>query len=71
MLQLDIFDAKGRRTITVEASPFNIGRSSENDLQLSDAQVSRHHAQLVSDGSVWRIRDCGSRFGTPIPLPRG
>jgi serine phosphatase RsbU (regulator of sigma subunit) len=64
MLQLEIVDAKGRRNITVEASPFSIGRSSENDLQLSDVQVSRHHAQLVNEGGAWRVRDCGSRFGT-------
>jgi phosphoserine phosphatase RsbU/P len=64
MLHLVVTDAAGRRAITVEASPFSIGRSSDNQLQLTDAQVSRRHAELVREAQGWRIRDCGSRFGT-------
>jgi serine phosphatase RsbU (regulator of sigma subunit) len=64
MLHLLVTDAAGRRTIAVESSPFAIGRSSENQLQLTDAQVSRRHAELVQGDAGWRIRDCGSRFGT-------
>ena len=64
MLHLVVTDAAGRRAITVEASPFSIGRSSDNQLQLTDAQVSRRHAELVQAGQGWRIRDCGSRYGT-------
>ena len=64
MLHIVVTDAAGRRAITVEASPFSIGRSSDNQLQLTDAQVSRRHAELVREAQGWRIRDCGSRFGT-------
>jgi hypothetical protein len=64
MLQLEVFDTAGRRTIAVEHLPFSIGRSSDNQLQLSDAQVSRRHAEVTSHDGGWRIRDCGSRFGT-------
>jgi sigma-B regulation protein RsbU (phosphoserine phosphatase) len=64
MLHIVVTDAAGRRAITVEASPFSIGRSSDNQLQLTDAQVSRRHAELVRETQGWRIRDCGSRFGT-------
>ena len=64
MLHLVVTDAAGRRAITVEGSPFSIGRSSDNQLQLTDAQVSRRHAELVREAQGWRIRDCGSRFGT-------
>lgn len=64
MLHLVVTDAAGRRAITVESSPFSIGRSSDNQLQLTDAQVSRRHAELVRETQGWRIRDCGSRFGT-------
>jgi len=64
MLQLEIFDATGRRTITVETLPFSIGRGSENQLRLSDVQVSRRHAEVTSHDGGWLIRDCGSRFGT-------
>jgi serine phosphatase RsbU (regulator of sigma subunit) len=63
-LHLTVTDAAGRRSVTVTGSPFSIGRSSDNQLQLADAQVSRRHAELVESAGVWRIRDCGSRFGT-------
>ena len=63
-LHLTVTDAAGRRTVSVGGSPFSIGRSSENQLQLTDAQVSRRHAELVESAGGWRIRDCGSRFGT-------
>ena len=63
-LHLTVSDTAGRRSVTVSASPFSIGRSSENELQLTDAQVSRRHAELVESADGWRIRDCGSRFGT-------
>jgi sigma-B regulation protein RsbU (phosphoserine phosphatase) len=63
-LYLVLNEPAGRRTVPVDVTPFGIGRSSDNHLQLTDAQVSRRHAELVRDGEVWRIRDCGSRFGT-------
>jgi signal transduction histidine kinase len=42
-----------------------IGRGDDNDLQLDDAMVSRHHAELVrqADGG-YQVRDLGSRRGT-------
>ena len=64
MLHLVVTDAAGRRAVMVESSPFSIGRSSDNQLQLTDAQVSRRHAELLQEANGWRIRDCGSRFGT-------
>jgi phosphoserine phosphatase RsbU/P len=64
MLHLSVADSAGRRVVTAESSPYTIGRSSENDLQLVDAQVSRRHAELVQEAGGWRIRDLGSRFGT-------
>jgi serine phosphatase RsbU (regulator of sigma subunit) len=63
-LRLEVLDSHGRRVVLVENVPFTIGRSSENQLQLTDAQVSRHHAQVMRAGEEWRVRDCGSRFGT-------
>ena len=63
-LHLTVTDAAGRRSVTVNDTPFSIGRSSENQLQLTDAQVSRRHAELVESAGGWLIRDCGSRFGT-------
>jgi pSer/pThr/pTyr-binding forkhead associated (FHA) protein len=64
MLHLVITDALGRRSVPVESAPFSIGRGAENQLQLPDTRVSRRHAELVGGEAGWRIRDCGSRFGT-------
>ena len=64
MIHLEVADARGRRVIPVPAGPFTIGRSSDNQLQLTDGQVSRRHAEILSEGESWHIRDCGSRFGT-------
>jgi serine phosphatase RsbU (regulator of sigma subunit) len=64
MLHLTVIDAAGRRPVVVASSPFSIGRSSENQLQLTDAQVSRRHAEILQQGGRWHVRDCGSRYGT-------
>lgn len=64
MFRLVVTDHRGSRSIPVDKMPFTIGRSSENHLQLTDSQVSRKHAELTEGGAVWRVRDCGSRYGT-------
>lgn len=64
MLNLVVVDAQGRRAVAVPSGPFTIGRSSDTQLQLNDAHVSRRHAELVQDGATWHIRDLGSRAGT-------
>ncbi len=63
MFRLVVTDASGRRAVTVEQLPFSIGRGSDNQLQLTDGQVSRRHAELVEEAGQWKIRDCASRFG--------
>ncbi|MCH0562572.1 MULTISPECIES: FHA domain-containing protein [unclassified Streptomyces] len=52
-----------------------IGRALENDLVVSDLQVSRHHAEFhaTPDGRM-EIRDLGSHNGTYVngqPIPKG
>jgi serine phosphatase RsbU (regulator of sigma subunit) len=69
-MRIVVADARGKRTLTVESTPFTIGRSSENHLQLADARVSRRHAEFVRDEEGWRVRDCGSRFGTFVNQAR-
>lgn len=64
MLNLVVVDASGRRSVSVPSGPFTIGRSSDSRLQLVDAHVSRLHAELIQDGSAWRIRDLGPSGGT-------
>lgn len=43
-----------------------IGRSSQNDVVLREANVSRSHAVLSSDGDRWFVEDCNSRAGTTV-----
>lgn len=64
MFRLVVMDPRGSRSVPLDKAPFTIGRSSESQLQLTDAHVSRKHAELTRGGSVWRVRDCGSRYGT-------
>ena len=44
--------------------PFRIGRAAGLALVLPSAHVSKHHAEIYSDGLALRIRDLGSRNGT-------
>jgi serine phosphatase RsbU (regulator of sigma subunit) len=66
MLRIIVTDSQGRRVVPIETTPFRIGRSSENTLQLNDPQVSRHHAEILQRDSAWSVRDCGSRLGTLV-----
>jgi len=62
--RLAVVDPQGRRTVPVEKPLFKIGRRATADLQIAGAEVSREHAEIVLEGGVCRLRDCGSRFGT-------
>ncbi|HEY2881046.1 MAG TPA: FHA domain-containing protein, partial [Pirellulales bacterium] len=52
--------------VTIEHSPFKIGRCETSDLRIDSAQVSREHAQIFQRGNVWTIRDLGSTNGTQV-----
>jgi SARP family transcriptional regulator, regulator of embCAB operon len=43
-----------------------IGRSPDNDIVLSDAKVSRHHAVITDDGKTFLITDLGSANGVRL-----
>jgi sigma-B regulation protein RsbU (phosphoserine phosphatase) len=62
--RLEINDSLGRRIVTVEKLPFAIGRRVGSDLHLPSAEVSRDHAEILTDGDGYAIRDRGSRYGT-------
>ena len=47
-------------------SEFTIGRSPDNNFQISDPHVSRHHAKLVRNGSSLEVVDLGSSCGTYV-----
>jgi phosphoserine phosphatase RsbU/P len=64
--RLEVNDALGRRTVTIEKSPFAIGRRETNDLRLGGSEVSRDHAEIVAEDGRYVLRDRGSRFGTYV-----
>ena len=64
-LNLALTDTEGGRLVKVDSTPFTIGRKPDCNLVIAsqDMQVSRLHAELICEGDVWHVRDCGSRFG--------
>lgn len=46
--------------------PVAIGREPNNDIELADDRVSRHHAVLWAEEGAWRVRDLDSANGTFI-----
>ncbi len=46
--------------------PVSIGREPNNDVELPDERVSRHHAILWAEDGSWRVRDLDSANGTFI-----
>jgi serine phosphatase RsbU (regulator of sigma subunit) len=62
--RLVITDALGRRIVPLDKPLFTIGRRSETDLRLPGADISRVHAEIVTENGTSTIRDRASRFGT-------
>src|SRR5215831_21026054 len=62
--RLHVRDAMGDREVVVTRSPFTIGRRDTNDLRLGGSEVSREHAEIVSENGRWLLRDRESRYGT-------
>jgi pSer/pThr/pTyr-binding forkhead associated (FHA) protein len=58
------FDGDAAEPVLLTAEELSVGRSDDNDLCLSDPEVSRHHARFLNrDGGV-AIEDLGSSNGT-------
>ena len=57
--------AQGPRRIPLDRS-VQIGRAPENDLVLSDAEVSWRHALVYEESGAYWVRDLGSRNGTEV-----
>jgi hypothetical protein len=55
----------GDRTHSLEGQgPWNVGRSEENDIVISDPNVSRRHARLSRSDNGFVVEDLGSTNGT-------
>jgi diguanylate cyclase (GGDEF)-like protein len=53
----------GRR-VSLGSAPFDVGRSSKNDLFIDQESISRHHARITFDGASYAINDMNSTNGT-------
>src|ERR1700742_2797634 len=62
--RLLVTDADGTRTHPLLRFPFTLGRSSESNLCMAHAQVSRQHAAIESEADGLYLRDLNSRHGT-------
>lgn len=66
-ITLTFTDETGRtREIKVGARYFTIGRNPENNLTISDANLSRQHALIECFDNFAQITDCGSQNGTAV-----
>src|ERR1051325_9686278 len=64
---LEIWKPAGRELFELTGERVTVGNDSTNLISLShDAPVSRLHAVVENLGSVWSIRDVGSRNGTHL-----
>lgn len=52
------------RTLTLDHSPFTIGRKQDKDLVIAEPRVSRDHASIVSENGEFAVVDEGSKHGT-------
>jgi FHA domain len=65
-LSVSLSDTEGGVHSLRSEKPFRIGRDFSNDLSISDASVSRHHAFIaIADGRA-RLQDLGSSNGTYV-----
>jgi hypothetical protein len=66
--ELVVLDERGRERdrVRVTRAPVTIGRLSTNDVVLSDANVSRRHAELRRNGGKWIVADLDSTNGTTV-----
>ena len=59
-----IENGESRTVALVAGKSLSIGRSPDSGISLATQKASRHHADIVSDGEIWRLVDRGSVNGT-------
>jgi hypothetical protein len=55
---------QGREFIVEEGSTALIGSGEKSTIQIARPGISRQHAAVAYDGSMWKVEDAGSRNGT-------
>jgi serine phosphatase RsbU (regulator of sigma subunit) len=53
-----------QQTLSLNHTPYTVGRKVDRDLVIADPRVSREHAQLVSENGEFFVVDQGSKHGT-------
>ena len=64
--RLEVVDALGKRVVDITKPTFEIGRRETNDLRLAGTEVSRDHAEIVTEDGRVLVRDRNSRYGTYV-----
>lgn len=59
-------DVPAGRVVTLDRSPFVIGRAMDADLHLQSGAVARRHLRLEYAGGRWWVEDLGSTNGTRL-----
>lgn len=59
-------DGGEARRVTIENSPFRIGRAETADLRIESAEVSREHVEIIERNGNWLLHDLGSTNGTHV-----
>ncbi len=58
--------SESAREVAVDSMRFTIGRSPDNDLVITDSNLSRRHALVECFDGIAQVSDCGSRNGTQL-----
>src|SRR5689334_1546945 len=53
-----------QRTISLDHTPFTVGRKVDKELVIADPRVSRDHAIITSENGQFSVQDQGSKHGT-------
>lgn len=65
--QLQVTSPGGRRPlVALTTSPFRIGRTGDNDLEINDGSLADHHVELLYSNHSWQICDLDSQDGTYV-----
>jgi phosphoserine phosphatase RsbU/P len=61
-----ISTASGASRVRLTSATTSIGRATECTIPVKDRYLSRKHAEIVSAGNGWVLKDCGSANGTYV-----